>query len=114
MENTIECARKCFCSWIIQGDIGVNFHEYKWTGDGVFTGYPLVDTFDNFGHGGFLGFNYDDGKGRIRYYEKCTEGRLENVSPSYADCVNYGETPIDILDIACVSKGHIYRISNIS
>jgi hypothetical protein len=111
----------------------------KWYEDGVYMEYPLIDTSDEYPEcGNAIAFNYNTGDGRYEYYKgyrykKDNKGNYiydengnwisENedynknieiqkndyLCPSYQECINYGEIPKAVLDIALVYKGCIVK-----
>jgi hypothetical protein len=89
--NAHKCAKRLLVEWLNS--------EKHWDGDGVFEEYPLVDVFEKSNMYNVIGFNYHIGDDRYEYYG-CKV-------PSYEKCVQYGETPIAILDVAVVEKGCI-------
>jgi hypothetical protein len=92
--NAHKCAKKLLVEWLKEDE-----KYFNWDGDGVFEEYPLVDVFKKYNMGDAIGFNYDLGDNRCSYYEKKV--------PTYEKCIQYGEVPIAILDVAVVKKGCI-------
>jgi hypothetical protein len=89
--NAHKCAKRLLVDWLSV--------EKQWDGDGIFEEYPLVDVFEKSNMYNVIGFNYHIGDDRYEYYD-CKV-------PSYEKCVQYGEMPIAILDVAVVEKGCI-------
>lgn len=104
-------AKELLFNWLNEG----GFDDFKtpsggWWGDGVFMEYPIVKVPDQHHFNGTLGFNYNFGDGRYEYYESKTGHKI---SPTYQQCVDYGDIPIAVADIAIVHKGNIDAIFEI-
>lgn len=98
-------AKKILCEWLETG----GFNDFrcssgKWFGDGVFMEYPLINALNEYEGCGFLSFNYHTGDERADYYsDKWDDERC----PTYDECIQYGDIPVAILDLAIVYNGFL-------
>jgi hypothetical protein len=54
-------------------------------------------------------YNYNDGTDRAMYYQNhyLSEDTSEEYVPTYEDCIEIGDTPIEMLDVSYTRKGEL-------
>jgi len=104
-------AKELLFNWFKNGA----FDDYKnvcgdWHGDDVYMDYPIIKVEDQDSFRNIMGFNYNFGDGRCEHYESLTN---YEIAPTYKQCVDYGEIPIAVADIALIHKGTVSAIFEI-
>ena len=101
-------AKKILFEWLCSGGFNdLNYYTH-WAGDGVYMEYPLINTEKKMGSKCAYGFNYHFGDERYDYYfNHSKKFKNDQWCPSFNQCVDFGEIPIAVLDLAIIYKGTV-------